>query len=72
MIRSLIEDIGLTQKEISEQSGVPQPAISRVYTGEQKEFGYAAGKAIEAFYLMKTSESLAAAGYVKQPVREAA
>ena len=49
MICSLLS-FGLTQQEISAKTGVPQPAISRVFTGEQKDVGYAAGKSIEALY----------------------
>lgn len=49
MISKLL-DFGLTQKEISKKTGVPQSAISRVFTGEQSEVSYSAGKSIEALY----------------------
>jgi transcriptional regulator with XRE-family HTH domain len=54
MISSLLNH-GLTQQEISVRTGVAQPAISRIFTGEQKEVGYAAGKAIEALYISETT-----------------
>lgn len=49
MITSLL-NYGLTQQEISVRTGVAQPAISRIVTGDQKEVGYAAGKEIEALH----------------------
>lgn len=49
MITTLIES-GKSQKEIEAGTGVPQPVISRLYTGKQKTVGYEDGKAIEAFY----------------------
>lgn len=51
MIRYLIDVAGMTQNEIKAATGVPQPCISRVYHGVQKDIGYRAGKAVEAVYL---------------------
>ena len=48
MITELLDVFGLTQQEISEQTGVPQSAISRIYSGDQKEVGYSKGKQVEA------------------------
>ena len=49
MITSLLEH-GMTQKEISARTGVPQPSISRVYNGVQADIGYSDGKLIEDLY----------------------
>lgn len=62
MITSLI-DSGKSQKDIEAGTGVPQPVISRLYSGKQKTVGYEDGKAIEAFFKKasrKRSEKIAA------------
>lgn len=49
MLSTLI-DSGKSQTEISAGTGVPQPVISRLLSGNQKTVGYEDGKAIEAFH----------------------
>lgn len=50
MISHLVDVVGMTQLQISQATGVPQSAISRVYTGSQHEVGYSSGKKIERLY----------------------
>lgn len=49
MLTNLIES-GKTQMQISSATGVPQPVISRLISGDQKTCGYEYGKSIERFH----------------------
>ena len=50
MMRDLIAS-GMTQVEIAKAIGRPQPTISEVFSGEQKDMGYMnGGKKLELLY----------------------
>lgn len=55
MITSLI-DSGMSQKDIEAATGVPQPVISRLYSGNQQTVRYEGGKAIERLYKKQSSK----------------
>ena len=42
MVRELIAS-GMTQVEIAKEIGRPQPTVSEVFSGEQKDMGYMKG-----------------------------
>ena len=50
MVQELIAS-GMTQVEIAKEIGRPQPTISEVFSGEQKDMGYMNGaKRLELLY----------------------
>ena len=60
MIVFLLGD-GLTQVQLSQQTGIPQSAISRLINGEQHDIGYRKGKRLESMYLARRQNSKKAA-----------
>lgn len=49
MITGILES-GLTQTQISQRTGIPQPTFSRILNGTQKEINYSDGKLIEDLF----------------------
>ena len=54
-----LRDANLSDVEIARRTGIPQPTINRLRTGEHADTNYKYGKRIEVLYVEVTGRALA-------------